>query len=147
MKKIVVMISLLIINVSCAFNGSYENEESEKKDAEKVADDFYEHIKNKEYTFVAPLFSEQFFKVVSKQQLLDIILKTNNVLGNYKSKKIINWKTQRVVGSNPSNLYILIYEVEYEKYKATETMKLIKNGNRIEIYNYHIDSEGFLKIN
>ncbi len=86
-----------------------------------------------------------FFNVTNRDGLETIFKKTAETLGNYKYKKLIDWKTNRVEGSNAGADYLLIYEVTYDKYKAQETIRLIKEGSSIRIIGYNINSDGFLK--
>ena len=52
--------SLLFIASSCNVNSSYINREEDKKDAEKVADQFYTLLQKKEFHKIDPMLSTQF---------------------------------------------------------------------------------------
>jgi hypothetical protein len=149
MKNITLRTLYIIIflqSISCNFNATYLDEESEKKKAEIVVDKFYDYIKNSEFKNTENLFSSKFYKITSKAVLNQIYLKTKNDLGTFKSKRLIDWKTRRIEGSKPSLDVFLKYEVEYEYFKAIETINLIMEENEIKILSYNINSEGFLSI-
>lgn len=130
---------------ACTFNSTYLNEESEKAKAEKVTDSLYGFVSEQNYIAAEKLFSDIFFAVTNPEGLLKIFTKTNEVLGNYKSKKLIEWKTRRIEGSTPLTEYQLVYEIIYQKYKAIETIKLQESPSGIKIVTYNINSDGFLK--
>lgn len=137
---------LLILLAGCQVNSSNENEESEKIKAEKVTDKFYSMIADKNFEKADAFFSADFFKISTKEQLHQILSKTNATLGNYQSKKLADWKTKRTFGSKPFSEYVLVYEVKYEHFTAMETITLVSSDNSsIKILGYHINSDGFFK--
>lgn len=149
MKKVVFSIIVIVVSflcVECSFNGTYVDEASEKIKAEKITEKLYRSIDKKDYKNAEKLFSESFFKVTNRQMLNDIFIKTNSDLGKYKTKKLIDWKTKRIVGDNPSSEYLLVYDVSYKSFKAKETIHLLKEGQEIKIIGYNVNSEGFLSI-
>lgn len=141
--SIVFFIGFLI--TGCHFSSQYLDEESEKEAAEKITSKFYELVKTKQFTKAEVLFNEEFFTVTSRKDLQNLFVNTQKILGNYESSRIIEWKTKRSEGAISLNQYLLIYEVEYQHYKAKETIDLIKEGNVIKIRGYNINSNGFLK--
>ena len=148
MKKIVVIIIVIVASffyTECSFNGTYVDEASEKIKAEKITEKLYSYISKKDYKRAEKLFSESFFKVTNRQILNNIFIKTNSDLGEYKTKKLIDCKTKRVVGNSPSSEYLLVYDVSYELFKAKETINLLKEGQEIKIIGYNVNSEGFLR--
>ena len=54
------LFSLLLIASSCNFNSTYLNREEDKKDAEKVADQFYTLVEKNDLKNLSPLLSNQF---------------------------------------------------------------------------------------
>lgn len=56
----------------------------------------------------------------------------------------MDWKTTRTIGEGEKLDCLLIYEVQYEKYLAKETLRLVKEGSGMRIIAYNIHSEGFL---
>lgn len=86
-----------LILISCNFNTTNINDESDKIDAEKVTDEVYSYIAKKDFTGAEKLFSEQFLAVTNKAALYDIFRKTNEALGNYEERELFEWKTSRIV--------------------------------------------------
>ncbi|WP_447635421.1 DUF4019 domain-containing protein [Flavobacterium microcysteis] len=146
MKKLFLftIIAILPLFTSCTINGTNQNEESEKIEAEKTAEQLYDYISKKDFLSTEKLFSEKFYAVSSKENLHDILEKTNKVLGNYERRELLDWKTSRTIGTNPKSEYLLIYEVKYQKFKAKETITLLKEDGIIKIIGYHVNSDGFL---
>lgn len=138
---------LLLTLMSCHVNSVYLNREEDKKDAEKVTNKLFELIKTKDYKQTTGLFSKQFYEVSSKEKLFDIFTATNLKLGNLQETKIETWETKRVVGSNPSANYTLVYNNKYEKFESKEIIKLTRDADGIiRIFGYHINSDGFLNL-
>lgn len=149
MKKVVLTIIVIVVSficVECSFNGTYVDEVSEKIKAEKITEKLYGYIDKKNYKNAEKLFSESFFKVTNRQMLNDIFIKTNNDLVEYISNKLIDWKTKRIIGNNPSTEYLLVYDISYKSFKAKETINLLKEGQEIKIIGYNVNSEGFLSV-
>jgi phenylpyruvate tautomerase PptA (4-oxalocrotonate tautomerase family) len=144
MKKFLYFFAVLLF-VSCQFNGTNYNEESAKADAEKVTEVLYTDIAKKDFKEAETLFSDQFFKVTRKEDLQKIFTTVSEKLGAYKSRKLVNWQTTATVGTNSSTTYVLVYEVEYENYKATEKIALTKEKDSIKILGYNVNSDGFFK--
>jgi len=144
-KEIYLLMFISLLLFSCKYNATYENDEIEKKEAEAVTEKLYKDLKGKDYLDAEKYFSSKFFQATSKEDLVGIFTKTNEKLGDFKSKNLIDWKTHKIVGSNPSSEYLLLYEIEYQKYPARETIRLIKEKDSIRIIGYNVNSEGFLK--
>lgn len=137
---------VLIIITSCRFNSESINQEEDRQEAEVITARLYENIKAKNYEATWELYSKDFFKVASKEQLTKIYIKTHQKLGNLKEINLATWKTRRVEGSNPFAEYSFIYKNKYDKYDATETIRLIQEGNKsIRIVFYNIISDGFME--
>jgi len=146
MKKYFVnlIISVLFIT-ACNFNSTYLNEESEKEQAEKVISQFHSEIVKKKFDDAETLFSKEFVKTTGSKKLLSVFLRTDSILGNFNSSKLVDWKTQRVVGSNPSTHYLLVFESKYKKFNAIETFSLIRENDTVKILGYNVNSDGFFK--
>lgn len=140
---------LFVLLSSCNFNGnvSFDNEEKEKENAQSVVALFYLYITQNNYEKATDLFSDTFFKVDSKERLLKVLSRTKELLGEFEDYKLEDWKTRRTKGSDAKTEYLLIYEVKYSKFKALETISLIKEGEFIKITGYNVNSNGFLNSN
>lgn len=136
--------TLLFTATSCNVNSSYINREEDKKDAEKVADQFYELLQKKDFQKVDPLLSTKFKAATSTEKLNDYLNGALNKLGEIKSEKLDHWESKVVKGTNPSANYVLYYVVERTKYQSKETVTLTAENNQIKIQGYNVDSDGLL---
>jgi hypothetical protein len=139
------LFSLLFIATSCNFNSTYLNREEDKKEAEKVADQFYTLVEKNDLKNLSPLLSDQFKAATSTQKLNNYLTGTANKLGEIKSKKLDHWETKVIRGSNPSAKYVLYYVVERAKFQAKETVTLTAENDQIKILGYNVNSEGLFK--
>lgn len=147
MKKAILFKSLiftLLFFTNCTINGTNNNEEAEKIEAEKITEQFYRYIKAKDFSGAEKLFSKRIYIISTKEALQETFQQTNKVLGDYEGRELLDWKTSRSVGTNPKSEYLLVYEVKYQKFKAKETISLIKESGEIKIFGYHVNSDGFL---
>lgn len=129
---------------SCNFNSTYLNREEDKKEAEKVAGDFYKLLQKNEFQKINPFLSTQFKAVTSPEKLNDYLTGALNKLGAIKSEKLDHWESKIVKGTNPSAIYVLYYIVERTKYQSKETVTLIGENNQIKIQGYNVNSDGLL---
>jgi len=139
------LFSLLLIASSCNFNSTYLNREEDKKEAEKVADQFYTLVEKNDLKNLSPLLSNQFKAVTSTEKLNDYLTGTINKLGEIKSKKLDHWETKVIRGTNPSANYVLYYVVERAKFQAKETVTLTAENDQIKVLGYNVNSEGLFK--
>lgn len=139
------LFSLLFIATGCNFNSAYLNREEDKKEGEKVADQFYALLQQKDLKKLSPILSNQFKAVTSTQKLNDYLTGTVNKLGEIKSKKLDHWETKVIRGSNPSANYVLYYVVERTKFQAKETLTLTAENDQIKVLGYNVNSEGLFK--
>lgn len=145
-KKIKLILCFLsLILVSCHFSATFQDEVNERDKAQDVVDSMYNNVNLRDLKKAAFFFADEFYAVTNESQLYEIFAKTRRVLGDYKSKTLISWKTARVEGDNPSSEYLLVYSVTYAKYKANETFRLKKDKGVVRIISYNVNSEGFLK--
>jgi len=144
-SSIIFVFILLLLN-SCNFNSTYLNREEDKNDAEKIANQYYNFIKAKNYEATYGLFNNEFWKVTSKEKLKELFIATQNKLGGLDTITLDHWETKIVKGTNPSSEYVLYYLNKYQKYTAKETLRLIKNeSDKIQIIAFNVNSEGFMK--
>lgn len=131
--------------ISCNLNATYHGQNEDKKDAEDIANALYGHIIDSNYVEAHKLFSKKFFEATPKDSLNKIFLMTRKHLGSFKNNKLIDWKTQHVVGTDPKTEYVVAYEVEYSNHIAMETISMLKEKDSVKIIGYHVNSNGFLK--
>ncbi|MDR6921787.1 MULTISPECIES: hypothetical protein [Chryseobacterium] len=142
MQKIVlILISFLLI--SCSFNQTFSNRESDKKDAEKISEKFYwEEKYGGNLDTIYNLFGDKFFEVTDKEKLLKIINASQNDIGRVEEYNLVKWETLIVKGSNPKSVYMLAYEVKRGTSKTEEifSMEKDKNGD-IKIVGYRVNQD------
>lgn len=148
MNKIKTLVPILFsfLIFSCNFNANvnFENEEKEKEAAESIAAIMYLNLSRKEYEKATDLFSDSFFKTESKESFIKILSNKTEKLGDFQDYNLMEWKTSRSSGTDANTQYLLVYEVKYSKFKAIESLTMIKEGEIIKIVGYHISSKGFL---
>ncbi|WP_231427770.1 DUF3887 domain-containing protein [Pedobacter sp. Leaf250] len=135
---------LLLTLISCNFSGTYINREEDKKDAEKVADEFYTLLQNNEFQKVNSLLSTQFKAATSAEKLNNYLSGALNKLGEIKSKKLDHWESKVVKGTQSSATYVFHYLVERTKFQSKETVTLTAENDKIKIQCYNINSDGLL---
>lgn len=141
---IVSLFSFLLASCNITANTKRLNRTEDKQAAEKVTSLLYSLLENKAYSKTHDLFSKDFWKVTKASDLDTLLNNTEEKLGKIKSKKVETWETSIISGTDPSSVYLLVYNVTREKYNSVETIKLTKEGDRIKIYSYNVKSEGFL---
>lgn len=134
------MCLIIFLLSACNFNAnmSYENEETEKENAESIIAMFYLHIGRNDFDNVFDLFSDSFYKVSSKNNLKEFLIDKRNKLGDFKDYTLKDWKTHRVKGTNAITEYLLIYKVKYSNNEVIEKITLIKENNDIKICGYDV---------
>ena len=138
MKNFIIVLCFFQFIISCKFNGNltYENEKSEKQDAESVAALLYLYTSREDYNKILEQISDSFFKVSSRKLTIDYLLDKKINAGKFKYFTLKNWQTKRTLGDNPKNEYLLIYEVTYTNKKLLETIILVKEKAQIKIISY-----------
>lgn len=146
MKTILITVLFLII-CSCKndFYIEQKNKESDKREAEKVMDVYFDNLLLDKEKDNLLLYSKEFFTVSSKEKMIEENDFLKNKLGKVLGKELKHWETSVVSGTSPKSEYLFIYEIQREKYKSTETFYLVKEKtDSIKIYSYKIESEGLL---
>lgn len=146
--KILSTVLFILIICSCKndFRIEKKNSNSDKRDAEKVMDVYFDNLLLDKQNDNLLLFSKEFFKVSSKEKMIEENEFIQNKLGKVLGKELKHWETSVVSGTNPKSEYLLVYNINREKYNSSETFYLIKEkSDSIKIYSYKIESEGLLK--
>jgi hypothetical protein len=142
-RKSVFVFSLIIIAVfySCDFNVKVEEKNSrfDKVQAENVGALFYYHTANKNYDSILKLMGENFYKISSQEELKDFLIDKEKKYGAFKDTNLKHWESNTIKDGQSKTEYLLVYEVSYEKYKTIEKLSLIKEGEKVKIFGYHID--------
>ncbi len=138
MRKFFTLIFLSTFLISCQINSTSSNRESDKREAEKITNEFYNYLEKKEFENAANLFSEKFFAVTDKDKLYEIFNATLNDCGNLTDFSIVDWSTFVVKGTNPKSEYLFYYKVSREKKETLEEIGMIKENDSIKIVSYHV---------
>jgi len=135
----------LILVTSCNLTGTQINQLSDKEDGEKIANNLFSALRDNNYKSAERLFGKEFFSATPKDSLYIIFRKTREHLGEFKGNKLIDWRTNEISGTINKTEYLLVYEVEYDKHKSSETISMLKKGDNgpIKIIGYHVQSNGF----
>lgn len=88
----ILFIGLFIVFTSCHFNAQYINDKSDKEAAEKITNKLYEQIKNKKFKEPNSLVSNAFLSVSGEDGLLNILVKKQKILGDFKSSRLSSGK-------------------------------------------------------
>lgn len=139
MKKILLFITLMLL-ISCSFNQTFSNRESDRDDAEKISKKIYwELLQGTNKDKIYELFSDKFFEVTNKDQLDKLISDSQQEYGVIKEYNLEHWETLVVKGSNSKSEYLLTYNVTRESGNTKETFSMLKEDENIKIVGYHIN--------
>jgi hypothetical protein len=124
--------------LSCNFNTTSSNSESDKREGEEITHKLYYYLETTDFKKAEHLFSEKFFEVTDREKLQKIFSQTQDQLGNIQNFSLLEWNTFVVKGSNPKSEYLFLYQVEREKKPSVEKIGMIKENDSIKIVSYHI---------
>ncbi|MFV0305967.1 MAG: hypothetical protein ACK5IC_10860 [Moheibacter sp.] len=133
--------------ISCKneFTIQRQNDEDDKREGEKVMDNYFDNILLEKPSENKLLYSEAFFKESSKEELQQQNQFIEEKLGKIEGKTLQHWETFVVTGTSSKSEYLFVYNVEREKYNSVETFYLMKEpSDSIKIHSYKIDSKGLL---
>ncbi|AHJ95892.1 hypothetical protein Hsw_0297 [Hymenobacter swuensis DY53] len=131
---------------ACHFNSSRLNNEQDKMVAEKLMDGYFSNQKVSQITPNLQLFSARFWQAASRDEVMQLFKKRDEVLGQLQSTSLENWTTKVTSGTNPSGEYQLQYKNKYTKGEAAETFRLEREANdSLKIVHYNINSKEFFR--
>src|SRR5690606_20201520 len=88
---------LLVLNmsviVSCNINRVYENRLNDKEEAQKVVNEFYEHLMDKQFDKTYPLLADSFYYYTDKAALLNMYNFIWDTCGNITDTSQVAWET------------------------------------------------------
>ncbi|SMC49025.1 hypothetical protein [Moheibacter sediminis] len=145
--KTTLFIAFTLIICSCTneFTVQKKNNESDKREGERIMDIYFDNILLDKENENLSLFGKEFYKVSSKEKLMKENEFIKNKLGKLLGKELKHWETAVVSGTSSNSEYLFIYEIKREKYNSVETFYLIKEAlDSIKIHSYKIESEGLL---
>ena len=145
MKKTFLILLMPILLISCHLSNKHINRESDKQDAEKITAELFEFLKQSDFDNASDLFSDRFFEVTTKAELLVIFEGTSKKLGTLNKTELTDWNTTISEGAIDAGIYNLLYNADFEIDKAAINISLEKseNGN-IKIIGYTIKSNAFM---
>jgi len=123
---------------SCSMNTTYNNRESDKQDAERVAEQLYHFLKANEPQKAMSLFSPKFFSATDTNRLYQLLDTAKIVNGSIESYILANWQTNIVKGTDTRSDYVLVYVVRRERKDTQETILFEKEGESIKITGYNM---------
>ncbi|MET3538507.1 hypothetical protein [Chryseobacterium limigenitum] len=141
MKKIYLLIISFLL-ISCSFNQTFSNRESDKNDADQIAKKFYWQLKyggNQDKMY--ELFSDKFFEVTNRDKLNELNTVSQNKIGKIQEYNLVKWETLVVKGSNARSEYVLTYDVKRDMGKTEETFSMQKENGDIKIVGYRINQD------
>jgi len=101
-----------------------------KQAAETTAAKLYQASSQKDWDAILQLYSPEFYQKTNKEQWREMLLGIHEKLGDYKSHQLTNWNYQTYAGvGGTTRTVVLIYQVQYEKGEATETLTFIGHGD------------------
>lgn len=140
-RFIIFFIGFLILS-SCNFNANvnFRDEKVEKENAESTAALFYSAIRENKIENALKLFSDSIYKKTTEKEKLKLFLvEKKEKLGDFKDYSLKEWKTNRSIGTESKQEYLLIYHVTYTNSETTETMTLVNENGTVKIWGYNID--------
>lgn len=139
MKKYLLFFLVLLLITGCEFNKTYRNREQDKRDAEKITNQFYSLLKENKESQVYELFGDKFFKLTPKEQLTKMLNEINAECGNkILSIKLEKWESFVSTGTNNKSEYVLLYRIHRNLKNTEEKITLEKAKNNIKIVGYDV---------
>lgn len=147
MRNCIIFLLFASVLSSCNFSANVkkENDVVDKEAAESTVGLFYLYTTNKKYDSIPNLMSNEFYKLVSKEELNTYLLNKEKKLGDFKDFTLKDWKTTRTSGTDSKTEYLLIYDVTYSNAHAEESISLVKENEKVRIFGYNVNSPLLMK--
>ncbi|UUC44810.1 hypothetical protein [Flavobacterium cerinum] len=141
MKNSIIFIFIVVVLNSCNFNANIKKENNirDKEAAESVVGFLYLYTAKKEFDSIPKLMSQDFYKLVAREDLKSYLISKKEKLGDFKDFTLKDWKTTETSGTNPKTEYLLIYDVTYSNGHAEESISLVKENNKVKIFGYNVN--------
>ncbi|WP_333596754.1 hypothetical protein [Chryseobacterium flavum] len=133
-KYILILISFLFIG--CSYDKIYENRESDRQEAQKIANKFYSLIKQNNREEAFKLFNQE---TTSKEKFNLVLDKIESENGQIQDESLINWETYIIKGTNSKSDYLLVYQVNRSITNTQEAFIMQKIDGTIKIEKYKIN--------
>lgn len=147
MRTSIITLCLIYFLSSCNFSANVkkENDVQDKDAAESTVGLFYIYMTNKTYDSIPKLMSNEFYKLVSEEELRVYLINKEKKLGEFKDYTLKDWKTTKTSGTESKTEYLLIYDVVYSNAHAEESISLVKEIEKVKILGYNVNSPELIK--
>ncbi|HEX3387044.1 MAG TPA: hypothetical protein VHS53_17710, partial [Mucilaginibacter sp.] len=123
----------------CVFTTTYTNREQDKAAAEKVSNQLFKYLKDKNYEAASGLFSKEFYSVTPKNKLKGMFAEIQNDLGDLKTDSLAECNTKVITGTDQSSEYFLIYKNHHKKHDGVDSIRMLKEADgKIRIVFFHV---------
>ena len=140
-KRVIIALAAIVL-VSCG-----EQKETSKSDVTSLMDEYFEKVKQNDFSLIEPYYSEAFYEKTGKEKWKELYDRVHSMLGELVSVELESWNMRSVIATSGSGTYYtLVYKNNYENGEATETINLFipKNENEIKINGHNYNSNAFL---
>jgi hypothetical protein len=132
-KKLLAIYLCVLFMFGCSFGES-------KKASEAIAEQLFLEVSKGPSEKYFDLYSDEFYKVITKDEWKKVRVNIKNKLGDYVGSKLENWNVKTF---NMSTTTVLVYKVSYSKYEATEILTFM-GGDKPKLVGHQINSKGLL---
>jgi hypothetical protein len=88
LKRLLAGFTFALITCGCVNTTTYTNRKTDEQAAEKVTNQFFDYLKNREYFSVYPLFGKKFYAAASTGKLFRTISNAQHQMGDVMSTTI-----------------------------------------------------------
>jgi hypothetical protein len=137
MRNTLLLLICLIV-ASCTYIRN--NNIGDVKAAEKIADQFHDSYKAKDYKSIYPIISKTYWKHTDSTSFRLLLEGVNKELGDLIEIKLADWQTSVTLGTKKTTgNYTLLFRNKYDKKEAVETFNFVfEDDGHIRIIGYNI---------
>jgi len=112
-----------------------------KKNAEIVADQFFNHLAAKEYAELVKLYDKRFFERISPAMWVDNLQKLEKQIGDFQSIKQTASSVQQGFNRTSTATTVLVYRVQYQKSYTIQKLTFLSDANaeNMKVVGHYID--------
>lgn len=121
-----------------------------KAEAQKVAEKCFDFLKSQKMDDYFSCYGEEFYQVTSKEEWGKYLAVFDEKLGTLESYELVNWQARVQLESadskNTTTMVVLFYKTTHAKYKADETLTMMKKTDEKEfkIVGHNVESKELL---
>ena len=144
MRKILITLSIFL--ASCQFTSIPKiNITSDKNDGEKIVNEFYQFLAQKQLDSAMKYFHPNLLRVNDPAKLKEFLANTSAQLAVLKERKLDHWSTKSSIGLQATSEYEFYYLNKYENFELKVSFKLMKDVNHeIKIVGLQMNPDKFL---